>query len=178
MNVVARIKEIESEMMGLLMAAGGDELGPQVLLAPFADDFDELLGRFPEEYEEMRLDEVVVGAIAPIVSSFLLARELLLTSLAGSSPLPKLGPPLLAALFRARAQALAETLPHRQRRRQDGRDGRGRLWRSEPLERWEQQESVRPRDDSVRNDDVDRLAPSCALCHQVRPFIAFEAGTN
>lgn len=58
MNVVARIKEIESEMMGLLMAAGGDELGPQVLLAPFADDFDELLGRFPEEYEEMRLDEI------------------------------------------------------------------------------------------------------------------------
>jgi hypothetical protein len=38
------------------------------VLSRFEDDFDLLLGEFAGEYEELGLDEVVVGAIAPIVS--------------------------------------------------------------------------------------------------------------
>lgn len=68
MEIVGRVKEIEREMVGLLGAAGGEQLGAKVLLEPFADEFDELFGKFPEEYLEMQLDEVVVGAVAPIVS--------------------------------------------------------------------------------------------------------------
>jgi tuftelin-interacting protein 11 len=69
MVVVGRVKEKERDAVGLLGAAGGEQLGPKVLLEPFVDEFDELLGQYPTEYEEMGLDEVVVGAIAPIVSS-------------------------------------------------------------------------------------------------------------
>lgn len=65
--VVVRIRELEKESTALLMASGADELGPADLLAPFRDQFDELLGKFPDEYVQMRLDEVVVGAISPIV---------------------------------------------------------------------------------------------------------------
>jgi tuftelin-interacting protein 11 len=72
MAVVGRVKEIEREVAELMRAAagGGVGVGPKELLGPFGDEFDELLGGFPEEYKEMKLDEVVVGAIAPIVSGF------------------------------------------------------------------------------------------------------------
>lgn len=71
MAVIEKIKAIEQGTLELLLAAGGEALGPKELLSPFVDEFDELLGRYPDEYEEMRLDEVCVGAIAPIVSLFL-----------------------------------------------------------------------------------------------------------
>lgn len=67
---VAKISTIERETMELLLAveSSGVELDPEMFLKPFADEFDELYGNFSKEYEDMRLDEVVVGAIAPIVS--------------------------------------------------------------------------------------------------------------
>lgn len=38
-------------------------------LAPFIPPFDRLLYEFPEEYTQYALDEVVVGAVGPVVSS-------------------------------------------------------------------------------------------------------------
>jgi hypothetical protein len=63
-------------MMALAVAEGGDELPPKALLSPFDDEFDELLGKYPEEYIEMKMDEVVVGAVAPIVSPIALSSQL------------------------------------------------------------------------------------------------------
>ncbi|GAA5970505.1 hypothetical protein JCM21900_003885 [Sporobolomyces salmonicolor] len=68
MSVVGRIRERETEALELVLAmeAQGREEEGSKALDGFADDFDELLGGFPGEYEELRLDEVVVGAITPI----------------------------------------------------------------------------------------------------------------
>jgi len=114
MVVVGRVKEKERDAVGLLGAAGAEQLGPKVLLEPFVDEFDELLGQYPNEYEEMGLDEVLVGAIAPIVSftSFPRVFRTKLTSLAVPSPLPRLGSPLASLLRRRRAQAVEEAFPH------------------------------------------------------------------
>jgi len=69
LRVVEKVKEVESECRELLaMLNEGEEVCE--CLEKFGDEFDELLGIYGEEYEEMRLDEVVVGAITPIVSSF------------------------------------------------------------------------------------------------------------
>ncbi|GAA5873977.1 hypothetical protein JCM1840_006108 [Sporobolomyces johnsonii] len=68
MGVVERVREREREALELVLAMeaqGRDEEGATALDG-FADDFDELLGGFPGEYDELRLDEVVVGAITPI----------------------------------------------------------------------------------------------------------------
>jgi tuftelin-interacting protein 11 len=40
-------------------------------LEPLAPSFDKLLGQFPKEFEQYRLDEIVVAAIAPMVSTYL-----------------------------------------------------------------------------------------------------------
>lgn len=40
-------------------------------LEPFSASFDKLLGQFPKEFEMYRLDEIVVAAIAPIVSALI-----------------------------------------------------------------------------------------------------------
>lgn len=68
-KIVEKITEIERETMELLLVveSSGGELDPEMFLKPFVDEFDELYGNYSKEYEEMRLDEVVVGAIAPIV---------------------------------------------------------------------------------------------------------------
>jgi len=63
---VGRVREIEREMVGLMGAGGAEALGAEVFLAPFGDEFDTLY--VEGEYQSMGLDEVVVGAIAPIVS--------------------------------------------------------------------------------------------------------------
>ncbi|KAK4698524.1 tuftelin-interacting protein 11, partial [Phenoliferia sp. Uapishka_3] len=66
-GIVEKIRELEREELSKMLMAGGEELGPSELFAVFREEFDELLGRFPEEYVGMRLDEVVVGAISPVV---------------------------------------------------------------------------------------------------------------
>lgn len=74
LKIVERIKEKETEIrelmsMGMNDLQGDDEgSGMSELLERFEEEFDQLLGAFGEEYKEMRLDQVVVGAITPIVS--------------------------------------------------------------------------------------------------------------
>ncbi|KAI5479686.1 tuftelin-interacting protein 11 [Pseudohyphozyma bogoriensis] len=65
-KAVEKIKEVERDVVQLLMSGSAEELGPEVLLRPFVDEFDELLGGFGDEYESLRLDEVVVAAISPV----------------------------------------------------------------------------------------------------------------
>lgn len=69
MKTVEQVKQTEQNLNNLLSAANSESLSPKDLLAPFVDPFDELLGRYPAEYSDMSLDEVVVGAVAPIVSA-------------------------------------------------------------------------------------------------------------
>ena len=38
-------------------------------MEPFSANFEKLIGLYPSEFERYRLDEIVVAAIAPIVSS-------------------------------------------------------------------------------------------------------------
>ncbi|KAK4053442.1 hypothetical protein OIV83_001608 [Microbotryomycetes sp. JL201] len=66
MDVISKIKQIGTEVGEFLTTLGAKEAGPKALLTPFNDHFDELLGRYPDEYKTMRLDDAVVGAIAPI----------------------------------------------------------------------------------------------------------------
>ena len=70
MVVVKRIQGREKEVSDL-MSAAAEEISPADALGGFMDDFDALLGTYADEYEEMRLDEVVVAAISPIVCPFL-----------------------------------------------------------------------------------------------------------
>ncbi|KAM0788473.1 hypothetical protein ACM66B_001606 [Microbotryomycetes sp. NB124-2] len=66
MDVISRVKQTEKEVGQILSTVGASDAGPRAVLSPFNDHFDELLGQFPQEYKTMRLDDVVVGAIAPI----------------------------------------------------------------------------------------------------------------
>jgi tuftelin-interacting protein 11 len=68
MKVVASIKQREIELVEVMNAAVG-EVSPGDALSSFTDDFDELLGTYGEEYEDMKLDEVVVAAISPLVGT-------------------------------------------------------------------------------------------------------------
>lgn len=68
---VERVREKEVEAMDLLrtlLAHSDEPVQAEDVLSRFEDDFDRLLGEFASEYEELGLDEVVVGAVAPIVS--------------------------------------------------------------------------------------------------------------
>lgn len=74
LEVVQRVKDKENEvreLMSMVSISGqdADAESVELLLLKFEDEFDQLLGQYREEYEEMRLDQVVVGAITPIVSS-------------------------------------------------------------------------------------------------------------
>jgi len=44
----------------------------EVSLDPFSPHFSQLLAQFPTEFDRYRLDEIVVAAIAPLVSIFTL----------------------------------------------------------------------------------------------------------
>lgn len=68
MTVVASIKQREAQLIEVLNADGGGDVSPSDALTSFDDDFDELLGTYSEEYEDMQLDEIVIAAISPIVS--------------------------------------------------------------------------------------------------------------
>ena len=74
MLLVKRIQAREKEVSDL-MGAAAEEISPADALGGFMDDFDALLGTYADEYEEMRLDEAVVAAITPIVSSPLFPRN-------------------------------------------------------------------------------------------------------
>lgn len=64
-----RTKEVEAmELLRTLELHSEEAVKAEDVLSRFEDDFDLLLGEFAGEYEELGLDEVVVGAIAPIVS--------------------------------------------------------------------------------------------------------------
>lgn len=71
MQCVERVRQKEGEAFELLRALQSQEdtVAPEAVLGRYEDDFDRLLGAFSQEYEELGLDEVVVAAIAPIVSS-------------------------------------------------------------------------------------------------------------
>lgn len=74
LKAVGRVREIEREMVRLMTAGGAEGLGAEVFLRPFDDEFDQLY--VEGEYQAMGLDEVVVGAIAPIVSHDRIAHAL------------------------------------------------------------------------------------------------------
>ena len=64
------ITEATSSVQKLSASLRYDERGISEQLALFSDSFDNLLSTAtPEEYEQYRLDEVVVGAIAPIMKA-------------------------------------------------------------------------------------------------------------
>jgi tuftelin-interacting protein 11 len=44
----------------------------EVSLDPFSPHFSKLLVQFPSEFDRYRLDEIVVAAIAPLVSLFII----------------------------------------------------------------------------------------------------------
>lgn len=63
-----RTKEVEAmELLRTLELHAEEAVRAEDVLSRFEDDFDLLLGEFAGEYEELGLDEVVVGAIAPIL---------------------------------------------------------------------------------------------------------------
>ncbi|GAA5905277.1 uncharacterized protein JCM6883_006345 [Sporobolomyces salmoneus] len=65
LSVVERVKEKETEAREVMsMLQEGEEMSQ--LLEKFEDEFDRLLGEFGEEYQEIKLDQVVVSAITPI----------------------------------------------------------------------------------------------------------------
>lgn len=66
-----QIVEVAKEVGEVSKRAAGVDEEPEKLLAWFEAPFEKLLGGFEQEYEEMRLDEVAVAGIAPIVSLFL-----------------------------------------------------------------------------------------------------------
>ena len=41
----------------------------EVSLEPFTESFEKLIGLYPNEFDRYRLDEIVVAAIAPVVST-------------------------------------------------------------------------------------------------------------
>lgn len=77
---VERVRAIEGEAMELLRALEAQQdaqvADAEAVLGRFDDEFDRLLGDFAGEYDEMGLDEVVVGAIAPLVSHTVLSNPL------------------------------------------------------------------------------------------------------
>ena len=71
MQCVERIRALEAGAMELLRALEQEgEVDAEVVLGRFEDEFDRLLGEFASEYQELGLDEVVVGALAPLVRLF------------------------------------------------------------------------------------------------------------
>lgn len=125
---VERVRAIEGEAMELLRALEAQQdaqvADAEAVLGRFDDEFDRLLGDFAGEYDEMGLDEVVVGAIAPLVSHTVLSPPLPpppgskadCPSDAAAPPVVVVGPPLVAVLHRSTAQAIPQALPHRPRR--------------------------------------------------------------
>ena len=68
LDVITQAATIVQELSASVSAYDGKSVTEQ--LAIFGDSFDNLLSTATgEEYEAYRLDEVVVGAIAPIVSA-------------------------------------------------------------------------------------------------------------
>ena len=69
MGCVERVRAIEVEAMDLVRAldATEEQVDAETVLGRFDGEFDRLLGDFAGEFEEMGLDEVVVGAVAPLV---------------------------------------------------------------------------------------------------------------
>ncbi|GAA5836279.1 hypothetical protein JCM9279_002246, partial [Rhodotorula babjevae] len=69
MGCVERVRAIEGEAMDLVRALEATEaqVDAETVLGRFDDEFDRLLGDFAGESEEMGLDEVVVGAVAPLL---------------------------------------------------------------------------------------------------------------
>lgn len=67
MTVVASIKAREVGLVEVMTAAAGVVTSTDAMMS-FEDEFNELLGTYAEEYEDMKLDEVVIAAISPLVS--------------------------------------------------------------------------------------------------------------
>ncbi|GAA6060714.1 hypothetical protein JCM10212_003335 [Sporobolomyces blumeae] len=61
---IDKIKEIEAQVRDVLPFVEEGEIVE--MLGRFENDFDELLGGFGEVYQDLRLDEVIVGAVTPI----------------------------------------------------------------------------------------------------------------
>ncbi|GAA5822771.1 hypothetical protein JCM3770_003324, partial [Rhodotorula araucariae] len=68
MQCIERVRVLEGEAMDLVRALEQDgKVDADAVLGRFEDEFDRLLGEFAGEYQELGLDEVVVGAIAPLL---------------------------------------------------------------------------------------------------------------
>ena len=114
MVVVKRIQMREKEVSDV-MGAAAEEISPADALGGFMDDFDELLGTYADEYEEMRLDEAVVAAISPIVSfSFQFSFSELTWYDVDSASVCCMGSTLGSNIRCRAAQTTTTAFPHRQ----------------------------------------------------------------
>ncbi|GAA5884433.1 hypothetical protein JCM6882_005250 [Rhodosporidiobolus microsporus] len=70
-ELVKRVREMEAEasevLRALEMQAEGGVVDAKSVVGRFEGVFDQLLGEYAEEFEELGLDEVVVGALAPLL---------------------------------------------------------------------------------------------------------------
>lgn len=66
--VIARLQQIHLVVDDISSQAKELKSSYEVSLEPFSASFDALIGLYPGEFDRYRLDEVVVAAIAPVVS--------------------------------------------------------------------------------------------------------------
>lgn len=68
MTVIARLQQVHIVVDDISTQAKQAASVYEASLDPFSADFEKLVGLYPSEFDRYRLDEIVVAAIAPVVS--------------------------------------------------------------------------------------------------------------
>ena len=66
--MIARLQQVHLIVDDINTQAKDMASSYEVSLEPFSSNFDKLLGLYPKEFDCYHLDEIVIAAIAPIVS--------------------------------------------------------------------------------------------------------------
>ena len=66
--VIARLQQVHLVVDDIESRAKEMKSSYEVSLEPFTASFEKLIGLYPNEFDRYRLDEIVVAAIAPVVS--------------------------------------------------------------------------------------------------------------
>lgn len=90
-------------MVEVMNALGGIDISPDDALSSFADGFDDLLATYAEEYEDMKLDEIVIAPVSTVVSLLFdaLLDSSVLTSLRSFSCVVYLSTGTLSSILRS-----------------------------------------------------------------------------
>ena len=66
--MIARLQQVHLIVDDITAQAKKMASSYEVSLEPFSANFDSLFGLYPKDFDRYHLDEIVVAAIAPIVS--------------------------------------------------------------------------------------------------------------